>query len=344
MNVSVRTIARILLASTVTAACGDDPSDSTGEVTTSGSSSSGNEASTTGHAESSGPGTSSTGAAESSETGASTSTTGAVENPRVLSGFSVPESAHWHPASQTWFVSNIAGETGVADGEGWITRLDAELEVVEERWLDGLDSPAGLVSSERMLYVADLDRVLAIDIETGTVEETWTIPGAGLLNDPTLHADGTLFVSDTFANAVFALRSTELPTVVVQDAALMGPNGLAVRGDTLLIVSTGSFTDFERLAPAFRYDLQSNTLETIDGLTGKFDGIELDGDAALITDFRGTLLRLRADDEVESIRDFVAEGFVTSTADLGYDPQLGRVLIPDLFGDQVLVYDLATSN
>ncbi len=279
---------------------------------------------------------------ETSESSGSVDTdeTGEPDTVTVLGGFSVPESAHWHAASQSWFVSNIVGETGVPDGQGWITRLDRDLEVVDAQWFEGLDSPAGLVSSASTLYVADLDRVLAIDVESAALTEQWTVTGAALLNDPALHQDGTVYVSDTFGQAIYRVRSGEEPGLVFQDPQLDGPNGLHVDGDILTILSTGSFTDFTQEAPAFRFDLSTETLTTIGDVIGKFDGIEADADGFLITDFRGQLLRLDADDELSLIRDFVTEGLVMSTADLGYDPDLRRVLIPDLFGNQVLVYDL----
>ncbi|MBV1862781.1 MAG: hypothetical protein KUG77_30445, partial [Nannocystaceae bacterium] len=121
---------------------------------------------------------------------------------------------------------------------------------------------------------------------------------------------------------------------------LDGPNGLNIAGDVLTIVSTGSFTDFEDEAPIFRLDLGTDALSELAKVRGKFDGIEPDGDGFLLTDFRGALLRLDASDQLHTIRDFVGEGFVTSTADLGFDPLLGRVGIPDLLGDRVLFYEL----
>jgi len=258
----------------------------------------------------------------------------------VLEGFSTPESAHWHAASETWFISNIAGESGVPDGEGWITRLDGELAVTQMQWFDGLNSPAGLVSNETTLFVADIDRVLAIDIVTGHLDEQWTVEGAGLLNDPALHADRSVYVSDTFGQAIHRLEPGTAPQLVLQDPQLGGPNGLNVTGDVLTIVSTGSFTDFEEEASAFRLDLVTDGLTELPEVRGKFDGIEPDGDGYLLTDFRGSLLRLDASEQLHVIRDFVGEGLVSSTADLGFDAERGRVGIPDLLGDRVLFYDM----
>jgi len=266
--------------------------------------------------------------------------TGGAESVQLIEGFSAPESAHWHAATQTWFVSNIHGETGDPDGEGWITRLDAEPAITDAQWVAGLDAPTGIVSTDDTLYVADIDRLVAIDIASAAVVETWTVKGAGLLNDPALHADGSVYVSDTFAQAVYRFEPGLPPELVVQDPQLDGPNGLHIDGDTLTIASTGSFVDFEQEAPMFRLDLDSGALTAVPGISGKFDGIEADGRGVLVTDFRGMLLRLDSNDQATVLRNFAAEGLVLSTADLGYDPVAGRVGIPDLFGSQVLFYDL----
>ncbi|MBV1862425.1 MAG: hypothetical protein KUG77_28650, partial [Nannocystaceae bacterium] len=211
----------LVLALSLTA-CGDDAgetnstSDSEASSTTTGTT-----LGTTGSSETSDGSSATTGERETTSSSGATSTavndTDAPSDVTVLEGFSTPESVHWHAASESWFVSNIAGETGVPDGEGWISRLDTELGVTQMQWFDGLNSPAGLASNETTLFVADLDRVLAINIATGTLAEEWAVRGAGLLNDPAIHSDASVYVSDTFANAIYRLRSDEAPALVLQD-------------------------------------------------------------------------------------------------------------------------------
>lgn len=259
---------------------------------------------------------------------------------RILSGFSRPESAHYHAPSLSWFISNIAGETGAADGVGWITRLDADFQVIDDQWVSGLNSPAGLVSNGDTLYVADMNRVVALRIATGTVLEEWVVDGAGLLNDTALHADGSVYVSDTFANAIYRLTPGGTPELIHQDPKLKGPNGLLIQGDTLWIASSGSFVDFKEEAGLFKLKLSTNELSQVLGVSGKFDGIEGHQDGLLLSDFRGKLLLLDAQEKSGLLYDFVEAGQAASTADIGYDPQTGRVVLPDLLGDKVLVYSL----
>lgn len=254
----------------------------------------------------------------------------------ILEGFSTPESAHWHPGTGSWFVSNIVGETGAPDGQGWISRIDGERKLVDLRWVEGLDSPAGLTSDEDTLFVADRNRVLGFDMASRALEEQWVVAEAGLLNDPTLAPDGSIYVSDTFGQAVFHLRAGGVVERVLFDPALEGPNGLRFDGDDLLIGSVGSFTDFEDTAPLFRWDVKGNLLSAFPGIEGKFDGIEPFGGGFLLTDFRGPLLHLDAEGELTEIADLVAAGWVDSAADLGFDPKRRTVAIPDLLGDRVL--------
>ncbi len=66
----------------------------------------------------------------------------------VSGGFAQPESAHFNAATVTWFVSNVAGESGDPDGVGWITRVGRDATIIDEQWVSGLDSPAGVTSDD----------------------------------------------------------------------------------------------------------------------------------------------------------------------------------------------------
>jgi hypothetical protein len=58
-----------------------------------------------------------------------------------VSGFSVPESAYWDATTDSWYVSNMAGSPIDHDGVGWISKLDRCGNIVEEKWVDGLNAP-----------------------------------------------------------------------------------------------------------------------------------------------------------------------------------------------------------
>lgn len=274
-----------------------------------------------------------------------------VDNVDVMGGFSQPESAHFHAPTQTWFVSNIAGESGDKDGDGWITTLDRDGNVVDEQWLAGLDSPAGVSSTPTLLVVADVDVVRVIDIESKNMTSI-AVDDAGFLNDVFVVDDRTAYVSDTLKHVVYQVDlSTLTATAVVDDEALDGPNGLLVVDGVLWVGSIGSMTDFLDEAPLFAIPLDVITAGDVDvdahrvgTLQGKFDGVELVDGEIWVSDFRGRIHRVDAeanDGDGALVEEVWLHGAgALSSADFGIDDERGMLLVPDLLGGNVSRVDL----
>lgn len=255
------------------------------------------------------------------------------------SGFDLPESAVFDPTSNHWFVSNIGSETGARDGDGFISRLNVDGAVVEDRWLTGFDSPAGMAIIANALYVADIDRLVVIDVERREITATYHVEGAGLLNDVAAGQDGSIYVSDTFTNVIhrLALGSAALEPFITH-ADFDGANGLLVVGPTLYVACTASFTDFTQEAMVFRVDIETLSVEALPAVRGKFDAVLWMYDSLVVNDFRGPVLRVGADGTPEVVVDLVAEGGLASVADMGWDAEHERLMVPDLFGNAVYLY------
>src|SRR5690606_30448945 len=80
-------------------------------------------------------------------------------------GFNRPESVIFDNARNVLYVSNV-GEDEEA-GQGYISRLTHDGEVTEAQWVTGLKGPKGMAVNDDRLYVSDVDRLVAIDIEAG---------------------------------------------------------------------------------------------------------------------------------------------------------------------------------
>lgn len=343
--------AGLLLA--LTTACGADPA-ATGDAGTDATTSDGDPATDAGATSDGSTGDASTGDASTgdSPTDASAATDGttdgstgpgstgdAADGPIVIPGFDLPESAFWSADEQAWFVSNIGTEAGVKDGDGFITRLDADGVVSDMQWLTGLDGPAGLRGAAGKLYAADIDRLHRIDIASATIEESVTIAGAMFLNDVAVGPGGEVFVSDTVTNSVHAWQPGQAPTLVIQSPDLQAANGLIFKDDVLHVAGIGSLSDPALLGRLQRIDMGAATPASTH--MARYDGLEIDGGDFLVTEFTGKLQRISGDGAtVTLIRDLVADDGLMSTADLGLDPIRGLVVIPDLAGGSVAVYRL----
>lgn len=270
----------------------------------------------------------------------------ASRGPIVVSDIAKPESAHWHQESKTWFTSMRAGDPQTFSGPGWLARFDQEGRFMSEIFFDGLVFPAGIAGDEDTLYVADVNRVVAIDIATRTMVEETVIDGAQFLNDVVRADDGTLFISDSFTDSVYRIVPGQQPEILISDAQLDSPNGLTLdeANGVLFIAAIGDFNDFEDEGPLFRYELESARLEVVPGVTGKFDGIVHCGDRLWITDFRGLLVGVDAAGTIVERIDIAAEYGLATTADLGADKNCETLAIPDLLGGKLLLLPVDGSN
>src|SRR5262245_48690985 len=257
----------------------------------------------------------------------------ALAQAATVNGFEAPESAYWDAASHSWFVSNIAGTPSDKDGKGWISRLDADGKMVQEIWVDGFNAPKGLRAQAGILYVADIDDLVLVDIAKAEVKARVPAPGATFLNDVAVGPGGDVYLSDTLGNAIYRCAGGHDCQVFLKSEALEGPNGVLLEGGRLLVAAFGLVTDpetFATRAPGhlLQVDLKTKAIKPVgDGKpVGHLGGLEKDGDGYLVTDFlAGKLLRISKTGAVTVLQ----EGLETS-ADLGYDARTHRVAVPEL--------------
>ncbi|MCA9604868.1 MAG: hypothetical protein KC619_04715 [Myxococcales bacterium] len=261
----------------------------------------------------------------------------AVRVEEITEGLAHPESALYDAARNEWLVSS-QGEMGVP-GDGFVTRLGADGEVVTARLATGLDDPKGMGMVGHTLYVADVDHVAAIDLDDPSHITRIPVPEAVFLNDLAVDdATGDIYVSDSFGNAIVRVREGEAE-VWLRDPALETPNGLHVEGHTLWVVSIGPDPDpatFQTSAPGrvLRVDLDERTVEPVGPRLGGLDGIARDGDGWLISDTFVGLYRVDDAGEAELLAPAEAFG-LSGVADFGFDPVRRRVAVPELFGTEV---------
>lgn len=260
----------------------------------------------------------------------------------VAEGLQSPESAYLDEPSGVLFVSNV-GEGGATakDGGGYISKLSPEGEMLEPKWVTGLNAPKGLGSHGGMLWVADIDRLVGIDIAEGEIRETVEIEGAQFLNDVTIDAAGAVYVSGMLGNKIHRYHNGEL-TVVAEGEQLESPNGLLVDGDRLVVAGWGSGIqdDFGTETPGrlFSLSLNGDAKELITPEpSGNFDGIAALGDGEyLVSDwYAGKVYRIAADGTMDLLLE-LPQG----AADLGYLPEQRLILVPQMLENKVTAFEL----
>ena len=273
--------------------------------------------------------------------GALVSAASAAEPQKVweASGFKNPESAVYDPATRAIYVSNVNGGPTARDGNGFVSKLSPDGEVVALEWATGLDAPKGLALAGGRLYAADLDRLVEIDVDKGEVVARPDAPGAGMLNDVTADGRGRVYVSDMVGNGVWTLEGGRF-SLLLRDDALDHPNGLLAEDGRLVVASWGAMGEnAPNKAPGRMRVVDLGTKKVSDlggpGLVGNLDGVVPDGAGGhLVTDWvSGGLFHLPAGGGAARLLP-LKQG----SADLGTGPGEGLVLIPMMMDGAVLAY------
>lgn len=179
----------------------------------------------------------------------------------VTGGFSAPEGVATD--GDSLYISNVAGEAADKDGEGWISRVSLQGELLEEKWVSGLNAPKGIAIRDGKLFVSDYDAYHVIDIATAQIDNTYPVDGAGFLNDITVWQNG-VYLSDSGSARIFQIDVNGYKEWLADDR-LGGVNGLTADGERLLIATMDSGTLFETRGARDLTELATG-MENADGI------------------------------------------------------------------------------
>ena len=207
-----------------------------------------------------------------------------------LSGFSRPESVLYDPVREVVYVSNMNGGPVEKNGQGFISRISTEGSILELQWVDGLNAPKGMGLVDDTLYIADIDRLVFVDVVTGQ-KGSYEAYGAGFLNDIAVDSQGSVYVSDMLGDSIYRLKEGMFD-LWLRDAALESPNGLEINGDDLIVGSWGAAIDPGTFATQTRgslkrIDIADRSITAISPPLGNLDGVVLlpDGSGYTVTDW-----------------------------------------------------------
>ncbi len=79
----------------------------------------------------------------------------------------VPESVLLDAKNNVLYVSSIDGTPQNKDGNGFISQVTLDGKIKNLKWVTGLDAPKGMGLHNNNLYIADISRLVTVDITTG---------------------------------------------------------------------------------------------------------------------------------------------------------------------------------
>lgn len=255
----------------------------------------------------------------------------------TITGLDGPEAVRFDPDQDVYFISNFTGGGNDQDSTGFITKADAEGNILELKFMTGtndapLHAPRGMFIVNETLWAADVLGLHGFDKDSG--EQTnfidFTDFEIGFLNDVSADENGILYVTDTGTSAVYKVEN-ETAELFLEDLP-NAPNGITLNpntGDLLLAPWGGDQTFY-----AFNSAGELSEFANLEG--GYFDGIEFVG-AALFS----------ASQQDSSIRIFNenAEQILIKTtgrpADIGINTKLNHIAVPYIALDKVDIWDLS---
>ncbi|NOQ77181.1 MAG: hypothetical protein GQ475_05240 [Methylococcaceae bacterium] len=255
--------------------------------------------------------------------------------------FEQPESVAYDAKNKQLYVSNINGDGTDADGDGYISLLSLDGEVIDLHWIEGLNAPKGLTVVGNKLYIADINELVVVDIRNKKITQRYLAPEAKFLNDVVADKHGNIYVSAFLTHALYRLANGKFE-IWLQGEELEVPNGLLVENNQLLVASWGMMTDgFETtvLGHMKTINIENKHIQSLGDKTpaGNLDGLESDGNGNyFVTDWiAGKLLHITP----SGISTTLIE-LEQGSADHTVLHEQGLVIIPMMLSGKVIAYQI----
>lgn len=252
------------------------------------------------------------------------------ETPEVLK---IPESVRYDPEREVLYISNIGGSSSEKDGNGFISKVKLSGEIEKLKWVQGLNAPKGSAIVKDKLYVADIDRLVEIDIETGKILNKYPAPSAEFLNDVTADKTGNIYISDSSPkNSVIYRFSNGEITIWLKNDEVSSPNGLYVQDDKLIFGNSGD-------GSLKSVSLSGKVVSVIANIGSGIDGLVADGKGNyIISDWRGKTSLITPSGQIIELLN-TTESKINS-ADIEYVKSKNLLIIPTFLDNRIMAYEV----
>jgi sugar lactone lactonase YvrE len=241
---------------------------------------------------------------------------------------SVSESVLMDASNNILYVSCIDGKPDEKDGKGFIAKVSTTGKIEKLDWVTGLDAPKGMGINKNNLYVADISRIVIIDMASGKITSKIEVDGAKFLNDVTVDKKGNVYVSDSQTGKIHTLKNGKAE-VYFESTEFKGVNGLLALNDGFYVVDFGN---------GFNYKLSADKKLTKIGVTSEgADGIVAVGkDEYLVSSWHGEVYYVNAQGQATKLLDTKDQKI--NAADIEFDAKTKTLFVPTFFKNGVVAY------
>jgi hypothetical protein len=241
--------------------------------------------------------------------------------------FRVPESTYLDAKSNLLYVANIEGKSDEKDGKGFISKMTPDGKVTNLQWVTGLNAPKGMGVYKSNLYVADLSRIVTIDIASG--KPTFTeVEGARFLNDISIDEKGNVYASDSRSGKIYRFANGKAE-LYFENADIKSTNGVLAQKDALY------FVDFQS-GDFYKLDWNKQLTKVGTAATGGDGIVSVGKNEFIISSWHGEVYFMDANGKAFKLLDTKDQKL--NTADVGYDAKNKILYVPTFFGNSVMAY------
>jgi hypothetical protein len=240
-----------------------------------------------------------------------------------------PESVCYDPVRNNIYVSNINGKPSEKELNGFISKLSPDGKIISLKWVEGMNAPKGMAIYKNYLYVADIDRIIRIDIDKGSILNAFQVTGASFLNDICVDQNGSVYISDSGNGKIFLLKSGQ-DQVFIDSKELKGTNGLLIENNYLLAGTNSNLC---------RINLNDKSIITYIENTGPIDGLASLGEGKyLISDWTGNIYLVQPNKKPKKLLGTSPDSI--NAADIYYNPDDKLLLVPTFYDNRIMAYEV----
>jgi len=215
-------------------------------------------------------------------------------------GFELPESVVQDHETGVIYCSNVGGNQTTLeavvqkDGNGFISKLnpDGSIAVLKHLPQAGeppLNGPKGMAIVGTILWVTDIDRVVAFDLDSGKQMSSFDLADKNVTfaND-LVEVDGSLLLTDTAGDQVLQLNGADRGTItsaeVIDKGIFGGANGIAVDGKGAIYLATypvGTMAKEGGMVRRFAFGESLDKRSKLPFAVGTWDGVAVAPDGTV---------------------------------------------------------------
>lgn len=201
-----------------------------------------------------------------------------AQNASIVKGFNHVESVTTD--GKFIYAADIGKELNPTgkDGDGKILKLDLKGKIIDSAFSkETLNAPKGITIANGILFIADVDRLVALDIKSGKKLYNITFnDGISFLNDISVVDKNTLYISATDKNKIYKVNLvTKSYTELKINKTIAGVNGLYYDKKSNCLYVNGFGADNKPNGMVGYINLVKSEFTQLANIEGYFDGIWL---------------------------------------------------------------------